>query len=136
MVAAEADKLKGELAKKKEQIRREKYFDDVLNEMKTKHHSFAQLLEYIFNPVNKHPFDWRWSGFFSQKDLVKKIFGYWTTSSYSQTARALVHDWATGLVSRTVEKESRSITKSGLLQKRKMVINEDFFLKYSLTSIT
>lgn len=86
--------------------------------------------------MNKHLFDWRWSGFFAQKDLVKKILGYWTTSSYSRTARALVQEWATGLVSQTVEKESRSITKSGMLQKRKMVVNEDFFLKYSLTNIT
>jgi len=135
-MAAEAEILKGELKKKKEQIRREKYFDDVLNEMKTKNYSFAQLLEYVFNPVNKHLFDWCWSGFFAQKDLVKKVLGYWTTSSYSRTARALVQEWATGLVSQTVEKESRSITKSGMLQKRKMVVNEDFFLKYSLTNIT
>jgi hypothetical protein len=136
MMVAEAEKLKGELEKKKEQIRREKYFDDVLNEMKMKNYSFAQLLEYVFNLANKHPFDWQWSGFFAQKDLVKKVLRYWTTSSYSRTARALVQDWATGLVSRTVGKESRSITKLGVLQKRKMVVNEDFFLKYSLTNIT
>jgi hypothetical protein len=132
----EVSKVAAELQEEKERLKREQCFDELLAKMKERRYTIAELLDYVFNPRNKHTFDWRWSGFFANQAMVQRILGYWTTSSYSKTARKVVHDWAIGLVERAVGKESRTITKSGLLQKRKMTVNEDFFLKYSLTNLT
>ncbi|KAJ7264138.1 hypothetical protein C8J57DRAFT_1624548 [Mycena rebaudengoi] len=54
----------------------------------------------------------------------------------SPGARTFVWDWAYGLVKALVAKESRKITASGMLNKSKKTVNEDFFLKYSLTGLS
>jgi len=48
----------------------------------------------------------------------------------------VVHNWALSIVGKAVWKELQTITKSGLLQKWKMTVNEGFFLQYNLTNLT
>jgi hypothetical protein len=110
---------------------------EILQEKLTERgYSLADFLDHVFNPDRKFAFDWRWKGFFAHKVTVRRILEYWTTSKYSQTARTVVLDFATSLVERTVGRESRRITQSEILQKRKKIVNEEFFLKYSLSDLT
>jgi hypothetical protein len=103
--------------------------------MKANGVSLADFLEYIFNPATKLNSDWRWRGFFSHQNIVARIFGYWTTSEYNPTTCTFLHNWATNHVSRAAFTESRTITCSGILSKTKKIINEQFFLDFSLTNL-
>jgi hypothetical protein len=110
---------------------------EILQEKLTERgYSLADFLDYVFNPDRKFAFDWRWKGFFAHKVTVQRILEYWTMSKYSQTAQTVVLDFATSLVECTVGQESRRITQSEILQKRKKIVNEEFFLKYSLSNLT
>jgi len=128
------------LHEENERMRKAMFLDEVAETLQQKlaerGYSLADLLDHLFNPDRKFGFDWRWKGFFAHSATVRRILEYWTTSKYSQTARKIVLDFASSLVERTVGRESRSITSSEILQKRKKIVNEDFFLKYSLSDLT
>jgi hypothetical protein len=138
--AEERHEAERSLVAENERMRKALFLDDVADMLQEKlmerGYSLADFLDHIFNPDRKFVFDWRWKGFFAHKTTVQRIMDYWTTSKYSQTARALVLDFATSLIERTVGRESRRITQSEILQKRKKSINEEFFLKYSLSDLT
>ena len=121
---------------KAERLRRETFPDNILGQLKDRGYSLAQLLEYMFNSKKKHSFDWRWKGFFAQGSTVQRVLNYWTSSSYNKTTCTFVHNWATQVLAKAVGKESQKITKSGLLQKRKMIVNEEFFMKFTFTDLT
>jgi hypothetical protein len=111
----------------------------VLGGLQDKNYSLADLLEYVFNPGTRFAsgFDWRWRGFFSQRPTVNKILEYWSsTSQTNKTTRGLLWDWAYALVKRTISRESKKITQSGLLSKTKKTVDEAFFLGYSLTGLS
>ncbi|KAJ7679242.1 hypothetical protein DFH06DRAFT_975213 [Mycena polygramma] len=132
---AEQERLQ-EIALGKEKLRREQFFDTVLGDMAVAKYSFAEFLDYVFNPATKLNTDWRWRGFFQHRAMVEQIFGYWTSAKYPATSRAIVHDWATGLVAHTASSEAQAITSSGTLSKAKKVVDEQFFLSYSLAGLT
>ncbi|KAJ6481450.1 hypothetical protein C8R47DRAFT_1134462 [Mycena vitilis] len=125
-----------EIALRKEKLRREQFFDTVLSDMAAANYSFAEFLDYVFNPATRLNTDWRWRGFFQHRAMVDQIFGYWTSAKYPATSRAIVHEWATGLVARTASSEAQAITSSGTLSKAKKVVDEQFFLSYSLAGLT
>jgi hypothetical protein len=138
--AEERHEAERSLHAENECMRKALFLDDVADMLQEKlterGYSLADFLDHIFNPDRKFIFDWRWKGFFTHKTTVRRILDYWTTSKYSQTARVLVLDFTTSLIERTVGRESRRITQSEILQKRKKTINEEFFLKYSLSDLT
>ncbi|KAJ6584712.1 hypothetical protein B0H19DRAFT_1059083 [Mycena capillaripes] len=127
--------LHAELAEEKKQIRQRKVFDNFLTEMKANNISLAEFLDHVFDPETKLNTNWRWRGFFAHQGIVEHIFGHWTTSKYNQTTRAFLHNWATSHVSSVAYTESRAITQSGILSKTKKVVNERFFLDFSLTDL-
>jgi hypothetical protein len=90
-----------------EWIQWEAFFDDLLARMQGKGYTFADLLDYVFNPTTKFGFDWWWRGFFADKVTVQRIFDYWTTSKYNKTSRTLVHEWAMGKARKAAGQESR-----------------------------
>ncbi|KAF7343799.1 hypothetical protein MSAN_01960900 [Mycena sanguinolenta] len=100
----------------------------ILAEMNSNEISLADLLDHVFNPENKLEADWRWQ--------VERIFGYWSTSKYNQTTRNFIQDWAISQVAKSVYSEARRVTQSGLLSKSKKIINERFFLNFSLGDLT
>jgi hypothetical protein len=108
----------------------------MLDDMSDAKYTLAEFLDYIFNPATKLKADWRWRGFFQHKTIVEHIFGYWTSSKYSATSRATVHEWATSLVTATASAEAQAITSSGILSKAKKVVDEQYFLGYSLAGLT
>jgi hypothetical protein len=116
--------------------RKAEHFRSILDGLQAKNYSLADFVEYVFNPATRLGFDWRSRGFFSHRNTVKKILGYWSGAGTSPGARTFVWDWAYGLVKALVAKESRKITASGMLNKSKKTVNEDFFLKYSLTGLS
>ncbi|KAJ7082950.1 hypothetical protein B0H15DRAFT_803079 [Mycena belliarum] len=126
-----------ERQREQERIRtRIEVFTKVLVDLKRHDLSLAEFLDHVFDPENKFDDDWRWKGFFAHKPLVERIFGYWTTSRYNQTTRNLVHEWAISQVTKTVYSEARAITVSSILSKSKKIINEQFFLNFSLSQLT
>jgi len=128
------------LLEENERMRKSLFLDDVAEMLQGKlaesSYSLADFLDHIFDPDRKFVFDWWWKGFFAHKTAVRRIFEYWTTSKYSKSARSMVLDFAASLVERTVGRESRQVTRSALLQKRKKIVDEDFFLKYNLSDLT
>lgn len=123
-----------------DEMRKAMYLDEVTDMLEEKlterGYGFIDLADHIFNPNRKFKFDWRWKSFFAHKSKVRKIFEYWTTSKYPPAVRSMVLDFATSVVAKAVREESRAVTDSKMLQKRKMEVNEEFFLKYSLQDLT
>ena len=111
-------------------------FEEVLESLKEKGISLAEFLDYVFNPTNDLSDDWRWLGFFKHQTLVLRILGYWTTSSYSVTVHNLVEGWVIGQAQRIAGEEAKAISREGILLKTNKVINEDFFLGYSISGLT
>jgi hypothetical protein len=119
-----------------EQLRaRDSLFARFLDDMQRMNISLAEFLDHVFNPDNAFAFNWRWTGFFSHSLIVERIFGYWTSSKYNQTTRNFMHEWATKHVAKKVYSEARAITASGILNKAKKVVNEWFFLDFSLANL-
>ncbi|KAJ7101667.1 hypothetical protein C8R44DRAFT_747125 [Mycena epipterygia] len=111
----------------KTRLLREQFFDKVLDDMTASKYTLAEFLDYVFNPETKLKSDWRWRGFFLNRPVVERIFGYWTSSKYPATTHATVHEWAASLI---------AAKTSGILTKSKKVVNEQFFLGYSLAGLT
>jgi hypothetical protein len=127
---------KAENEKAEKEHTKELLFDEVLKTFQQAGISLADFLHYVFKPTSKHVFDWKWRGFFRDQETVKAIFGYWTTSEYNKTTRTFIKDWILGQAEKVIAQESRVITEANILRKSSMVINEDFFLNFSLESIT
>jgi hypothetical protein len=132
----EARLLKAENDKAAEEHTKEILFDEVLQTFQQAGISLAEFLHYIFKPSTKHVFDWKWRGFFQHQDTVKEILGYWTTSEYNRKTRTLISDWILAQAKKMVTQESKAISESKVLRKSSMVVNEDFFLNFSLENIT
>lgn len=111
-------------------------FERALDILQDSSCTLADFLEHVFNPENPSSHDWCWQGFFKNKPLVRKILGYWTASTSSISARALLREWAVEQAGKAVAEEAKGICKDGVLSKANKVIDEHFFLDYSLLSLT
>lgn len=127
---------KAELEAAKEVKLKETFFDKILELLQKKGITLAEFLKYVFNPNTWHVFDWKWQGFFRQKDTVKEIFGYWTGAGYNSTTHTFITDWVVEQAKKIVGQESRAISESNMLRKTSMTVDETFFLDYSLENIT
>jgi hypothetical protein len=109
-VEKEAAKVADALREENERMRKALFLDEVADivreKLEEKRYSLADFLDHIFNPDRKFSFDWWWKGFFAHRTTVRRIFDYWTTSKYSQTAWTVVLDFATSLLESTVDRES------------------------------
>ena len=111
-------------------------FSGALDTLQNSSCTLAEFLEYVFNPENPLSHDWRWQGFFKSKPLVRKILGYWTASTSSISARVLLREWVEEQAGKVVADEAKGICKDGVLSKANKVVDEHFFLDYSLLSLT
>jgi len=125
-----------ESVQKNKDFLRDTFFANTLDEMEENGYSLADFLLYVFGPRIQHSFDWKWKGFFQQRESVEKIFGYWTTPAYNQSTRTFISSWVTTQAAKVIARESQQISATGMLQKMSRTINEAFFLDYSLKSIT
>lgn len=100
--------------------------------------SLAEFLEHIFNPATPAlAYDWKWQGFFKHKSLVCQIFRHWTsTKSSTPGGRQVVDGWVMERAAEIANKEAAAISKAGFLSKTKKIINEKFFLDYSIEGLT
>jgi hypothetical protein len=120
----------------REEREKEIFFDEILVSLFRKGITLTEFLKYVFNPNTQHIFDWRWRGFFQQRETVKEILGYWTTPGYNQTTNSFIIDWVIEQARRVIGRESKAISESKILQKTSMVVDENFLLDYSLETIT
>jgi hypothetical protein len=127
---------KAELEAEKRRLLQEQLFDKFLGQLKTNEISLAEFFDHVFNPETKLNSDWHWRGFFAHQNTVQRVFGYWTTSKYNRSTREFLQEWANEHVSKTASAEARAITQSGILSKSKKVVNERFFLDFSLAELT
>jgi hypothetical protein len=111
-------------------------FNDILETLQKGDANLADFLQYIFKPGTQQVFDWKWQGFFQHQETVKEIFGYWTTSDCNQTTHSFIGDWVISQAKLIVGKKSEAISDAKILHKTSMVVDEDYFLNYSLQSIT
>ena len=111
-------------------------FNDILDTLQKAGANLADFLKYVFRPDTQRLFDWKWLGFFKNQETVKEIFGYWTSTDYNQTTRTFINDWVISQAKLIVSQESKVISDSQILRKTSMVVDEDYFLDYSLESIT
>lgn len=44
-------------------------FDEILQSLQTRGVTMAEFLKYVFSPDTQHTFDWKWQGFFRQKEI-------------------------------------------------------------------
>ena len=115
---------------------RELLYDSILETLQKAGVSLADFLKYIFKPDTRRVFDWKWRGFFQHQETVKEIFGYWTTTDYNQTTNTFIADWVISQAKLIVGQESKAISDAKILHKTSMVVDEDYFLDFSLESIT
>jgi hypothetical protein len=115
---------------------RELLFNDILDTIQKAGANLADFLKYVFKPDTQRIFDWKWQGFFQNQETVKDIFGYWTSTDYNQTTRTFISDWVISQAKLIVGQESKAISDSKFLRKTSMVVDEEYFLDYSLESIT
>ena len=115
---------------------RELLFDDILDTLQKAGANLADFLKYIFKPDTQWVFDWKWQGFFQNQETVKEIFGYWTMTDYNQTTRTFISDWIISQAKQIIGQESKAIFDSKILHKTSMVVDKEYFLDYSLESIT
>ena len=54
----QASKAAAELQGGKEWLKKEQFVDELLAKLKERKYTFAEFLDYVFNPRNKHVFDW------------------------------------------------------------------------------
>ncbi|KAF8968228.1 hypothetical protein BDZ97DRAFT_1916075 [Flammula alnicola] len=93
---------------------RNKVFKDILGTLQQRGYSLAEFLHYVFNPSTLHIFDWRWRGFFRNKETVKEILNYWV-SGYNDSTNTLMETWILEQTEAIVRQESKAITDSGIL---------------------
>lgn len=135
---AEEEMVEAEKEKNWENHRmeREKVFDSLLDSLQKHKYTMAEFLDYVFNPELSHIVDCQWEGFFKHREVVERILGYWVSSGYSKTTRMIVTEWMKKEMMKVVAEEAKMITKSQIVRKSNMVVNEDFFLSYSLVNLT
>lgn len=107
---------------------------NVLAILKTNHLTWGDLVLFVSEPANGLGRE-RYDGMFAVPGRVDTILDMWVSWKNSQTARNTVHQWALAYISRIVNREANNATKSGILQSRKMSVNEAFALTFSLSSI-
>jgi hypothetical protein len=115
---------------------RELLFNDILDTLQRAGANLADFLKYVFKPDTQRVFDWKWQGFFQNQETVKEIFGYWTSTDYNQTTRTFINHWVISQAKLIIGQESKAISDSKILRKTSMVVDEEYFLGYSLESIT
>ncbi|KAF8952570.1 hypothetical protein BDZ97DRAFT_1768339 [Flammula alnicola] len=122
--------------REREQKSKEMLFDEILQSLQKRGITLSEFLKYVFNPNTRHIFDWKWRGFFRQRETVKEILGYWTSAAYNNTTRTFVADWIIEQARKIIGKESKAILDSNILRKGSMVVDEAFFLNFSLENVT
>jgi hypothetical protein len=120
----------------REKESKERFFDKTLQSFHDRGISLAEFLKYVFNPEARHVVNWKWRGFFQQTDTVKEIFGYWTGSGSNKTTQKFITNWVIEQAKKIVAQESKAISDSKILLKGAKMVDEAFFLNFSLESIT
>ncbi len=66
---------------------------------------------------------------------MTQVLSWWSSRRNSKTGRSTVQRWAEDFVAMIVDKEGSAVTKTNLLQSRKMSINASFASTFNLTSL-
>lgn len=96
--------------------------------------TWGDLVLYISDPASKKGAE-RFTGMFDVPGRVEQVLTYWTSSRNSRTARKSIDQWVMSYITRRITYEGQKATQSGILQLRKMSIDEAFALNFSLTKL-
>ncbi|KAH9907659.1 uncharacterized protein B0H18DRAFT_898221, partial [Fomitopsis serialis] len=106
----------------------------VLTYLRRQDVTWGDLVLYVSDPASKKG-DERFDGMFAIPGRVEAVLNHWTSSQNSPTARSAIHAWILDYVKRHIAHEGHQATRDGLLQSRKMVVDEAFALQFSLTGL-
>ncbi|KAH9949018.1 hypothetical protein B0H21DRAFT_787435 [Amylocystis lapponica] len=107
---------------------------EVLDILETAGLTWGDLVLFVSDPANARGQE-RYHGLFGVRGRLDTILNLWVSWKNSRTGRRLTHAWAVEYVSRLVNHEANKATRSGILQSRKMSVNEAFALSFNLGSI-
>ncbi|KAJ3555923.1 hypothetical protein NM688_g2309 [Phlebia brevispora] len=106
----------------------------ILQYLQARSLTWGGLIEYIADP-NSNEASTRRAGFFDDPELVHRVLNYWVSWRNARPSRKIVHDWIMAYVRKQVVREGNKVTKEGILQSRKMVIDESFVLRFNLSNM-
>ncbi|PSR76085.1 hypothetical protein PHLCEN_2v8691 [Hermanssonia centrifuga] len=104
---------------------------NTLTYLKDHHLTWGDIIEYILDPQHGKGQE-RWEGFFHSPRRVQQILNWWSSSRNSKTGRRTLQEWAVSYVAGAVGKEGHAATKNGLLQSRKMTVDELFAMGFDI----
>ncbi|KAJ7768938.1 hypothetical protein B0H16DRAFT_1307636 [Mycena metata] len=109
-------------------------FDEILQKLRDKGFTFAQLMLYVFDPSNKQGTT-RWDGFFKETGLAARILNFWVSNKNSATAREEVGTWAEDYVAVRIHSEAQSVTASKMLQTAGTRVDNDYVTSFSMVKV-
>lgn len=113
---------------------RNEVLDDTLTMLKSHGLTWGDLVLYVSDPASKRGTE-RYKGMFDVPGRVEDVLAFWTSSRNSRTAREAIHSWIMAYIKKLIGREASRATKGGMLQSRKMRLDEAFVLKFSLTKV-
>ncbi|KAH9840190.1 uncharacterized protein C8Q71DRAFT_746208 [Rhodofomes roseus] len=113
---------------------REEVLDEVLSILRAEGYTWGDLVLYLSDPASKRG-DERYEGMFDILGRIEQVLTYWTSSRNSPTGRQAVHVWALDYVEKAIRREGTRATKDGVLQSRKMVVDDGFLSRFNLSKI-
>ncbi|KZT69353.1 hypothetical protein DAEQUDRAFT_646439, partial [Daedalea quercina L-15889] len=113
---------------------REDILDEALAMLKRHDLTWGDLVLYVSDPASRKGAE-RYSGMFEIPDRVKQVLTYWVSSFNSPTGRDTVRLWIMEYVKRLIGLEGSRATEDGVLQSRKLIVNESFVANFDLKQI-
>ncbi|KAH9896144.1 uncharacterized protein BXZ73DRAFT_63062 [Epithele typhae] len=114
-----------------EQQAKNEVFESIVKTLKEAKIPWGDFVEWISNPTSGHREE-RWSEFFRNGKQVNRVLDMWAYRN-TKTAMGTISEWAVKHVGREVRLEADALTRSGVLQGRKVEVTEDFLQELDIS---
>lgn len=125
--------LNGEVNTRETEAKKDKILDGILETLVSNGLGLGHLLFHVFDPVYRKG-DHRWS-FFKETGTVTRLLNLWVSMKNSATARAEVHGWAVGYMSKVLKHEAATVTKSKDLQGSGRPVDAPYILGFDMDKL-
>ncbi len=108
-------------------------FERVLTMLAEDGYTWGDLVEWVSCPSSGRQADC-WAGLFRARTQVSRILDLWASKG-SRDGRRQVHEWAVGYLEKVVNDEAQRVTCQGILQSRRLNIDDTFLRTFDLASV-
>ncbi len=108
-------------------------FDRILASLAQEGYTWGDLVEWVSRPSSGRRAD-RWAGLFRNRTQLSRILNLWAWKG-TQDMRRQVQEWAVGYMGRIVSAEAEQVTKQGVLQSRRLNIDDSFLRSFDLSGV-